>query len=240
MERVSCVRNRGIRDESWVTTTSLAERLNCSFDLCKNGGRFGASVKIYTRTGDDGETSLLGGERVRKDDLRVDAMGSVDEVNAALGVVRVELTRSGVAPAGVDEIMAAAQHTLFNLGAELAMRSGPPRGAVLVDDADVAQLEGAIDHFEEGLEPLRAFILPGGAAAAAQLHMARCVCRRSERRLVELAAVELLRGELVRYLNRLSDLLFVLARVVNKANRVPDVMWEQEGKGGGGKAQGGG
>jgi len=194
-------------------------------------------VKIYTRTGDGGETSLLGGVRVRKDDLRVDALGSVDEVNAALGLVRVELQRSGVAPEGVDTIVARAQHTLFNLGAELAMRSGPPRGAVLVDDADVAELETAIDQYEEGLEPLRAFILPGGAAAAAQLHMARSICRRTERRIVELTAVDTLRGELVRYLNRLSDLLFVLARFVNQANRVPDVVWEQRGNGGGGQGE---
>lgn len=198
----------------------------------------GDHLKIYTRTGDSGETSLLGGERVRKDDLRVDTMGSVDEVNAALGVVRVELTRSGVAPEGVDAILAKAQHTLFNLGAELAVRSGNLAGVASVSDADVAELEAAIDHYEEGLEPLRAFILPGGAAAAAQLHMTRCICRRSERRLVELAGAEQLRGELLRYLNRLSDLLFVLARVVNMANRMPDVVWEQGGKGGGGKAEG--
>lgn len=198
-------------------------------------------MKIYTRTGDSGETSLLGGERVRKDDLRVDTMGSVDEVNAALGVVRVELSRSGVAPEGVDAILAKGQHTLFNLGAELAVRSGNLPNAASVSDDDVAELEAAIDHYEAGLEPLKAFILPGGAAAAAQLHMARCICRRSERRLVELAAIEQLRGELVRYLNRLSDLLFVLARVVNKANRLPDVVWEQgdRTKGGGGKAEGG-
>ncbi len=97
---------------------------------------------------------------------------------------------------------------------------------------DVAEVEAAIDHFDAELGPLRAFVLPGGAAAAAQLHLARCICRRSERRLVELAAAEQIRGELVRYLNRLSDLLFVLARVVNKANRLPDVIWEQVPKGG--------
>jgi cob(I)alamin adenosyltransferase len=189
-------------------------------------------MKIYTRTGDDGETSLLGGERVRKDDLRIETIGSVDETNAALGVVRVELLRSGVAPKGVDAILAKSQHTLFNLGAELAARSSTQARAAIVSDADVAELEAAIDDYEAGLEPLRAFILPGGAAAAAQLHMARCICRRSERRLVELATHEQVRGELVRYLNRLSDLLFVLARVVNKANRMSDVIWQQVDKGG--------
>jgi cob(I)alamin adenosyltransferase len=198
-------------------------------------------VKIYTRTGDDGETSLLGGERLRKDDLRIETIGSVDEINAALGVVRVELTRSGVAPEGVDAILAKAQHTLFNLGAELAARAVTQSRAVTLSDADVSELETTIDRCEAGLEPLRAFILPGGAAAAAQLHVARCICRRSERRLVELAATEQIRGELVRYLNRLSDLLFVLARVVNKANRMPDVVWQQgeNAVGGGPKGEGG-
>lgn len=192
-------------------------------------------VKIYTRTGDDGETSLLGGIRVRKNDLRIETIGGVDEINAAIGIVRVELLRSGVAPEGVDAILAQSQHSLFNLGAELAARSSDPTRAVSLGDSQVAELEAAIDWFEETLEPLRAFILPGGAAAAAQLHMARCICRRSERRLVELAAIEQIRGELLRYLNRLSDLLFVLARVVNQANRIPDVIWQQDAKGGGRK-----
>src|SRR5688572_26929038 len=126
-------------------------------------------TKIYTRTGDSGETGLLGGERVRKDDLRIETIGCVDETNAALGLVRLELTRSGVAPEGVDALLARAQHTLFNLGAELAARAPAPSQAAGVKDAHVADLESAIDHYETGLEPLRAFILPGGAAAAAQL-----------------------------------------------------------------------
>ena len=194
-------------------------------------------MKIYTRTGDDGETSLLGGERVRKDDLRIETIGSVDEINAALGIVRVELTRSGVAPEGVDAILAKAQHSLFNLGAELAARTATSPGALSLGDSDVFELEETIDRCEGELEPLRAFILPGGAAAAAQMHMARCICRRSERRLVELASKELVRNELIQYLNRLSDLLFVLARFVNKSNRLPDVPWQQENKGGGRKAE---
>jgi cob(I)alamin adenosyltransferase len=184
-------------------------------------------AKIYTRTGDGGETSLLGGQRVRKDDLRIETIGCVDETNAALGVVRLELTRSGVAPEGVDDLLVRAQHALFNLGAELASRAASPPGVASLSDSNVVELEAAIDRCEAGLDPLRAFILPGGAAAAAQLHMARCISRRAERRLVELAAAETVRGELVRYLNRLSDLLFVLARVVNKANRIPDVIWKQ-------------
>jgi cob(I)alamin adenosyltransferase len=184
-------------------------------------------AKIYTRTGDSGETGLLGGERVRKDDPRIETIGCVDETNAAIGLVRLELTRSGVAPEGVDALLARTQHTLFNLGAELASRSPGRSRTASVTDAHVADLETAIDHYEAGLDPLRAFILPGGASAAAQLHMARCVCRRAERRLVELAATESIRGELVQYVNRLSDMLFVLARVVNKANRVADIIWEQ-------------
>ncbi|MEX0612148.1 MAG: cob(I)yrinic acid a,c-diamide adenosyltransferase [Pirellulales bacterium] len=193
-------------------------------------------AKIYTRTGDTGETSLLGGRRVRKDDLRIEAIGSVDEVNAAIGLARVELTRSGVAPAGLDELLAQIQHRLFDLGAELAALPGAAGGAGALSDADATALETAIDSYDAELAPLRAFILPGGAPAAAQLHLARCVCRRAERRLVELARAEILRGETIRYLNRLSDLLFVLARAVNQANRVPDVTWEQ---GAGSREQGG-
>jgi cob(I)alamin adenosyltransferase len=166
-------------------------------------------VKIYTRTGDDGETSLLGGERVRKNDLRIDTIGMIDETNAAIGVVRVELVRSGVAPDGVDATLAEVQHVLFHVGAELASRVATSGSPTQLSDADVTHLEESIDRYEKGLEPLRAFILPGGAAAAAQLHVARCVCRRAERRLVELIAIEEVRGELLRYINRLSDLLFV-------------------------------
>ena len=184
-------------------------------------------AKIYTRTGDTGETSLLGGRRVRKDDLRIEAIGSVDEVNAALGVVRMELTRSGIAPIGFDELLAQVQHRLFDLGAELAMPPAAGAGICTLSDADAGALEAAIDGQEANLAPLRVFILPGGSAAAAHLHLARCVCRRAERRLVELAAAEPVRSQVLRYLNRLGDLLFVLARAANQANRVPDVTWEQ-------------
>jgi cob(I)alamin adenosyltransferase len=184
-------------------------------------------AKIYTRTGDEGETSLLGGRRVRKDDLRIEAIGSVDEVNAALGVVRMELSRSGVSPEGLDLEIGEIQHGLFDLGAELAATSTDEKSVGTLGDAHVAELESLIDRYEADLEPLRAFILPGGSPAACQLHVARCVCRRSERRLVQLAAAEAVRGEVLRYVNRLSDLLFVLTRAVNRANRVADVLWEQ-------------
>jgi cob(I)alamin adenosyltransferase len=183
-------------------------------------------VKIYTRTGDTGETSLLGGRRVRKDDRRIEAIGSVDETNAALGLVRVELLRSGVAPPGIDDLVTEIQHRLFDVGAELASPVATAIAVSSLSDGDVSMLETEIDRWDAGLEPLRKFILPGGSAAAAQLHLARCVCRRAERRLVELASTEPVRGELVRYVNRLSDLLFVLARATNVANRVADVTWE--------------
>ena len=185
--------------------------------------------KIYTRTGDTGETGLFGGHRVRKDETRIEAIGAVDELNAAVGVVRAELTRGGTAPADVDELLARVQHQLFNLGAELAT-PGPKREAAGgLGEEPISGLEEAIDRHEATLEPLQKFILPGGAPAAAALHVARGVCRRAERRLVTLAAEHPVRGELLRYLNRLSDLLFVLARSVNRANRVGDVTWEQHG-----------
>ena len=194
-------------------------------------------AKIYTRTGDEGETSLLGGRRVRKDDLRIEAIGSVDEVNAALGVVRMELGRSDVIPENLDQEVGEIQHRLFDLGAELAVPSGGETRPGALGEAHVAQLESLIDRYEAELEPLRAFILPGGTPAASQLHVARCDCRRCERRLVQLTAVEPVRSEVLQYVNRLSDLLFVLARAVNRANRVADVIWEQGTAGGERKAK---
>jgi cob(I)alamin adenosyltransferase len=184
-------------------------------------------AKIYTRTGDEGETSLLGGGRVRKDELRIETIGTVDEVNASLGVVRMELSRSGICPPEIDQLLGQIQHRLFDMGAELAIPASNSARTGTLSDADIGKLETAIDHHEAELEPLRVFILPGGTPAACQLHVARGVCRRAERRLVQLAAAEPIRGELVRYMNRLSDLLFVLARAVNAVNRVPDVAWEK-------------
>lgn len=184
-------------------------------------------VKIYTRVGDDGETALFGGGRVRKDDLRVEALGTVDELNAALGVVRATLECGGPPSGELQELLAGLQHRLFDLGAELATPRPSEHSIESVSDAHVAALEAAIDRFDAPLEPLRAFILPGGCPAAAHLHLARCICRRAERRLVQLAAAEPIRGELIRYLNRLSDLLFVLSRAVNRFDGRPDVTWEK-------------
>jgi cob(I)alamin adenosyltransferase len=182
--------------------------------------------KIYTRTGDDGETALYGGGRVRKDDPRMAAIGTVDELNAMLGLVRVELGRVQPSPAGLDQFVERAQHQLFNLGAELATLEPVSKGTNLIQDSDLTALEEAIDRWEAQLEPLREFILPGGSAAAAQLHLARSVCRRAERLLVTLAAEAVIRGELIRYLNRLSDALFVAARSANRVAEVADVKWQ--------------
>ncbi len=188
-------------------------------------------AKIYTRTGDEGETSLLGSRRVRKDELRVEAIGCVDEVNAALGMSRMELARSGAAPHELDRKLARVQHRLFDLGAELAMPPADAARASTLSEADVTEVEADIDRYEAELEPLREFVLPGGSPAASQLHLARCICRRCERRLVQLAALEPVRGEVLRYMNRLGDLLFVVARAANRVNGVPDVVWEQGGGG---------
>jgi cob(I)alamin adenosyltransferase len=178
-------------------------------------------VKIYTRTGDAGETSLFGGTRARKDDARVDAYGEVDELNAWLGFVRA----SHLDPA-LDEALVALQRDLFALGAQLADpadKLAPRVTKAVIDDDHVVRLEQLIDRLEGDLPPLRRFILPGGTAAGAALHIARTVCRRAERRIVALnPRVDPI---LLRYVNRLSDLLFVLARVVNHRGGVPETEW---------------
>lgn len=193
-------------------------------------------ARIYTRTGDGGETALFGGRRVPKDDVRINAIGDVDETNAVLGIVRVELVRGGVSPGGLDDLIATIQHRLFDLGAELAAGGISVANLQTLNEADIAALESAIDEWDATVLPLTEFILPGGSAAAAQMHHARCVCRRAERSVVTLATSEeqalgtaaggAVRAEVVRYLNRLSDLLFVLARAVNRACGVADVTWK--------------
>ncbi len=181
-------------------------------------------MKIYTRTGDTGETGLYGGGRVRKDDPRIAAYGTVDELNAFLGLARAE----GLPPE-IDAVLARLQNELFDLGAELATRDPRAQGTALIKEAQIAVLEQAIDRFEEGLSPLKQFILPGGTKAAALLHVARTVCRRAEREVVFLANVpdEKVSPHLIVYLNRVSDLLFVLARAANAISGVPDVPWQQ-------------
>ncbi|MGD9645547.1 MAG: cob(I)yrinic acid a,c-diamide adenosyltransferase [Pirellulales bacterium] len=181
-------------------------------------------MKIYTKTGDTGETGLFGGPRVRKDAPRIEAYGTVDELNAVLGLARVaEL------PEEIDALLQRVQNELFDLGAELATPDAQQRGLRSLGAAQIAVLEQAIDRGQAQLEPLREFILPGGSRGAAQLHLARTVCRRAERRLVTLAAVpsERLAAEPIVYLNRLGDLLFVLARLANRAAGVADVAWKK-------------
>jgi cob(I)alamin adenosyltransferase len=180
-------------------------------------------VKIYTRTGDAGETGLLGGARVRKSVLRVEAYGEIDELNASLGLAAVCLGDPGTAA-----LVTRIQRDLFALSARVAdVRSG---GAAASDktafpEEQVTALERAIDAAEEGLPALKTFLLPGGGEAGARLHLARTVCRRAERRLVALAAQEAVPPVFLAYLNRLSDLLFVLARSANARAGVPEVAW---------------
>jgi cob(I)alamin adenosyltransferase len=178
-------------------------------------------MKIYTKTGDDGTTGLYGGRRVSKADLRVDAYGSVDETNAGVGFARA----AGL-PAPVEAVLARVQAHLFQLGASLATPPERASAAPPVSDADIGGLETAIDALEAGLEPLKTFVLPGGTEGAARLHLARTVCRRAERLVVALAGREQVDGSVVRYLNRLSDLLFVQARAANRFAGVADVPWK--------------
>jgi cob(I)alamin adenosyltransferase len=177
-------------------------------------------VKIYTRTGDTGDTSLFDGTRARKDDPRIDACGEVDELNAWLGLALA----SPLDPELAGEIVHL-QRDLFALGAQLADPAdtlAPRVAKAVIGDDEVARLEGFIDRLESELPPLRHFILAGGTPAGASLHVARTVCRRAERRMVGLTAVA---PVLLRYVNRLSDLLFVLARVVNHRGRAPETEW---------------
>lgn len=178
-------------------------------------------MKIYTRTGDAGETSLFDGTRVKKDDPRVDAYGELDELNAWIGFVRA----SGIDP-DLDLELDRIQREVFAFSAHLADPRGRIGSAVAkaaVGDSDVAELERFIDTCQSELAPLNKFILPGGSATGAALHLARTVCRRAERRLVALRPEA--DASMLRYLNRLSDLLFVLARVVNRRAGIPETSW---------------
>lgn len=182
--------------------------------------------RIYTRTGDAGTTGLFGGGRVRKDDARVDAYGEVDELNACIGNVIIS------APdAWLREKLVAVQNDLFVIGSHLATPSArdgrtQPHIPDLPQDR-IGAMEGWMDEASAGLEPLRVFILPGGCAAAAALHLARTVCRRAERRVVALSATEDVSVTLITYLNRLSDFLFVAARRANHNTGVADIPWVQ-------------
>jgi len=177
-------------------------------------------MKIYTRTGDGGATTLFDGTRIAKSDLRVEAYGEVDEANATIGAARAE----GLPP-DIDELLDHVQRELFALGSRLAdpaARIADRVTKIALGPEDVTRLETWIDKYEQELPLLRRFILPGGTRAAAALHLARTVCRRAERRMVALVAVEV---EYLAYMNRLSDLLFVLTRVVNRRAGVAEVEW---------------
>jgi cob(I)alamin adenosyltransferase len=174
--------------------------------------------KIYTKTGDDGTTGLGDGTRVAKDSARVAAYGTVDEANSAIGMVL-----ASPLPDDITQLLVTLQHQLFDLGGELCI---PGHAAVF--DADIDALEQALDRYNEPLPPLKDFILPGGGEAAARCHVARTVVRRAERETVTLARHDVVRPEAIRYLNRLSDLLFVLSRVLARASGHGEVVWKHD------------
>ena len=174
--------------------------------------------KIYTRTGDDGSTGLGDGSRVAKDSLRVEAYGTVDEANSCIGVVL-----ASDMPEDIRSLLTSVQHQLFDLGGELCIP-----GHAAIDDEDVERLEQHLDRYNDDLPPLKDFILPGGGEAAARCHVARTVVRRAERETVALSRVEAMRPQAIRYLNRLSDLLFVLSRVLARASGHGEVIWNHE------------
>ncbi|MEP6634044.1 MAG: cob(I)yrinic acid a,c-diamide adenosyltransferase [Luteimonas sp.] len=174
--------------------------------------------KIYTKTGDDGTTGLGDGTRVAKDSARVNAYGTVDEANSTIGsLLATEL------PPAMRDLLTTVQHQLFDLGGELCIP-----GHAAIDDADVERLERHLDAYNEPLPPLKDFILPGGGEAAARCHIARTVVRRAERETVTLSHHDAVRPQAIRYLNRLSDLLFVLARVLARDSGHGEVLWQHE------------
>lgn len=177
-------------------------------------------MKIYTRSGDAGSTGLFGGPRVSKDDRRIEAYGTVDELNAALGLARC----AGVS-AEIDQELDRIQHELFSIGGELAAPDPSKHGLCVIDQGHIQYLESLIDRHDSVLPELKHFILPGGSEAASRLHLARAICRRAERRVVSLASEAEISESAIIYLNRLSDYLFVLSRVANREANVPEVTW---------------
>lgn len=174
--------------------------------------------KIYTRTGDDGETGLGDGSRVSKDEFRIEAIGTIDELNSLIGVML-----SGDMPGEARAELTEVQHQLFDLGGELSIP-----GHTIIQAAAAEQLERQLDTLNADLPMLKEFILPGGCPSAAYCHLARSVCRRAERRLITLANTEAVNPAAVQYLNRLSDYLFVLARHLNRSAQIPDVLWQHD------------
>jgi cob(I)alamin adenosyltransferase len=178
-------------------------------------------ARIYTRTGDKGETGLVGGTRVSKDSLRVEAYGNVDELNSVLGVVRAYLSDREL-----DDLLAELQRDLFVVGSDLASTANAQqRNIPRISNEKIAAMERTIDKFENELSPLKVFILPGGGIAGSLLHNARTVTRRAERRIIALGKAEPINGQLIPYMNRLSDLLFVMARVANHREHKAETEW---------------
>jgi cob(I)alamin adenosyltransferase len=190
------------------------------------------AIKIYTRTGDDGTTGLVGGQRMRKDALRIDAFGTVDELCSVIGLARTSLAdykQSTTAAAKLDAWLAWTQDVLFNLGSDLATPSlDRPAGIPSVAQADATALERAIDAAQAEIPPLAHFIHPGGSYPGAFLHQARTICRRAERLIVHLNAEEPVSLETLRYVNRLSDALFTWARWINRALNTPEHIWNAQ------------
>ena len=188
-------------------------------------------TKVYTRTGDRGETSLVGGKRVPKDSPRIDAYGTIDELNSVVGLARVfneESLDAGEAHRFLDEVLCRLQDELFDLGSELAT---PPEffqpGMYRVGDDEIARIEKLIDKCQEDLEPLNSFILPGGGRIGAYLHQCRTVCRRAEREILRLSRTEDINDRAIKYVNRLSDLFFVLSRWIAKQTGEPEFLWQR-------------
>ena len=188
-------------------------------------------TKVYTRTGDRGETSLVGGKRVPKDSPRIDAYGTIDELNSIVGLARVfneESLDSGEAHRFLDEVLCRLQDELFDLGSELAT---PPEffqpGMYRVGDDEIARIEKLIDKCQEDLEPLNSFVLPGGGRIGAYLHQCRTVCRRAEREILRLSRTEDINDRAIKYVNRLSDLFFVLSRWIAKQTGEPEFLWQR-------------
>ena len=175
-------------------------------------------TRIYTRTGDDGSTGLAGGERVPKDHARIEAVGSIDELNSVIG-----LLRAATLDDETDRLLEAVQHRLFDLGGELAMP-----GSELLQATHTVGLEQALDRYNAALPALQEFVLPGGNEAAARCHVARSVCRRGERELLRLSRVEPVNSASITYLNRLSDLLFVLARTLARRDGGKEITWRKD------------
>jgi cob(I)alamin adenosyltransferase len=187
--------------------------------------------RVYTRTGDKGETALVGGKRVPKDSLRIEAYGTIDELNSVVGIARVfneENLEAGEAHRFLDEVLCKLQDELFDLGSELAT---PPEffqeGMYRVGEDEIVRLEKLIDKCQEGLEPLNSFILPGGGRIGAYLHQCRTVCRRAEREILRLSREEEVNPNAIKYVNRLSDLFFVLSRWIAKQTGAPEYLWQR-------------